>query len=516
MRKKNIVLLILGLLIFVLISTSVSYTIISSLDPNLFLVPPFLNANGTYLIFELDENPDNLYFSIKAPGSGAFEKLNSYCEDKTCSIPMIIGGSVIFELNNKNKLIYSKQLTLPQLKMNCTDEPWTNRICTFHDVCYIDGMFIFESPYPLIFESELLCLGSKTPPVDLEYNRLIDKFKTVKSSYLNDFDAFHNFYMTVPRVNEPSNYVSVYYNMNMIWHQNFDYLLPLYQTLTMHSNLDYNRKIFLPDFVPEIPELTKALTKYNVMKLDKNLCFKEITMGMTKITNLSLDKNDPPYSFCSNCSTGLREAVLQYFNISENNIHDESDDGDIDAQDRNEIQGKENIHVEENKKCNIVFLGRKSKIRHILNEDEIIENLKKSFPDCEVQLQFFEAMPLKSQVEIISKANVFISIHGSGLANLLWLKHNSAVIEILPKDFTCRDWYQKAANASGVHYYSYYANSEGETVDGDLEGYKKCKSKRNKCNDKYCIDVLRDRNVRININQFLSEISEFLKSVKII
>lgn len=506
MRKKNTVILILFLLILIIICSSIICFYAFSFNHNYFAVFPFLNDQSD-LIFELFDKPEHFSFLLKIPGATVFEKLSLFCANKSCSIPMILGGTIIFEVFNKKRKIYSNIFHLSHMTMNCTDEPWTNRICTFRNICYNkDDTFYFESPYRIQFESNFLCLGSKTPPVDLELNRMPSgKFKTV-----NHFNTFIQ-----KNIKEPSHLVSIYYNMHMLWHSFYDFLFPLYQTLNIFANNSEIRKrrIFLPEFVPEIPHLTQSLTKFQVEKLKNPLCFNELTMGMKKITNLKLDKDDPPYSFCKNCSFGLRSLVMQYFNITDTNKY--------------------------KKYLNIVFLGRKSMTRNVINEKEVFESLKNHFAVDKlqqkskeekeneyngnyvqnnneidnVQIHYFEVMPLKKQIEIISKTDVFIAVHGSGLANILWMRPGSSVIEIMPKDFTCRDWYMKAAEAAGVNYYAYYAKNDGETVGGNIEEAKKCASNKKKCSSKKCIDILRDRNIKLNVQQFMKELINFLKSV---
>ena len=481
MLPKKILMFLFCLILITSLSTCFMYISTFSFENDYFITEPFLSVDKTTINFELQGDTKNIYFQIQSPGANAFEKIEAFCEEKLCSIPLVIGGSITFELYLRKKLIYSKNFILPQLKMNCTDEPWTNRICTFHDLCYVEGSFIFESPYTINFDSELLCLGSKTPPVDLEMNRLVNKFQTKK---------LMRFY-TIPKIEEPSNLVSIYYNMKMLWHQYFDFLFPLYQTLIYFpSNMSINnlksfskkRRIYLPNFVPEIPQITKAFTDFQVLKLNNNLCFREISLGMIKITDLSQDKNNPPYSFCNNCTQGLRDMVLHYHNLSCNSSN----------------------------RKKIIFLGRNSTKRIIYNEKEIVNQLKSKYPNYDVQLHYFENMSITNQINIVCSANIFISMHGSGLANMLWLPQNALVIEILPKHFTCRDWYEKAARASGLHYFPYYADGINETIEGDETKIKKCLSIKNKCSNNMCIDVLRDQNIMLNLDKFMDKISSFL------
>lgn len=94
---------------------------------NYFVTYPFLNDQFN-VIFELLDQPDNFFFSLETSGINAFENLTPFCIDKSCSIPMIIGGQLSFEIYHKKQKIYSDFFELPQLTINCTNDPWTNRI----------------------------------------------------------------------------------------------------------------------------------------------------------------------------------------------------------------------------------------------------------------------------------------------------------------------------------------------------------------------------------------------------
>lgn len=483
LRKRKVLLLII--MIFTLCMIILSFTFILFNSEELFITFPYFDEISN-LVFELSREPDQLSFFIKGQGMSSLIKLNTYCQERSCSIPLVIGGTVTFDILRNTKLLYSDTFNLPALMINCTNEPWTNRVCTFRNICYSQNLFSIESPYPINFDQNFLCLGSKTPPIDLELNRVNGCLFTT-AQVLNSW--------RIPQIKQHSYLVSIYYNMRMLWHTNFDYLLPLFLTLESYSADDdiLNSRIFLPHFVPTIPPITQALSRFPVEKLNKSLCFREMTMGMIKITNLSLDKNDPPYSFCTNCSTRLRSTVLSYFNISTKST---------------------NI-------IKIIFLGRRTLNRVILNENELFKSLQSYFTRLnnnshkfQVELRHFEHIPLKKQIEIMSECNILISIHGSGLANLIWMKHGSVVVEILPQSYSL-DWYQRASTATGIIYHSYHAN-EIETIGGNPTYVKDCLKQIRKVKTVKCNDVLRDRNITLNVHAFLSDLSGFLKSEKIL
>lgn len=448
---------------------------IRSFQTNVFETKPVLGFNNDSLEFTL--NSDSYYFFYNIIGVGVSSKgpVKQFCLNSRCIIPLVIGGKFSIKLFYKKRIVFNEEFYNPNLSINCSDEPWTNRICSFRDICYKNDKFFVTSPYSLIFEKNMLCLGSKTPPVDLEVNRMIDRF-----------DVQKEFPKMLPVISYNSHLVSIYYNIHMLWHHFFDFLLPLYQTITLEGSLDMNKLIYFMGFVDKAPEFTSSLTKHKVGYLRSSLCFRKLTMGMVKITDLSQDKDDPPYKFCVNCSSGLRLAIMNNLGITEK-FNDEPPTA--------------------------ILLCRDSNIRFLTNPKETAKAISQFLPNLSVSIQFFERTPLKNQVELLSKASIFISVHGSGLANLLWMHHGSVVIEIMPDQFICRDWYKKAANAAGVHYFAYMADGINEKPKYQSEKLKNCLKMANRCVVTECIDSIRDQNVTIDPSKFVREVKNYLKTI---
>lgn len=66
----------------------------------------------------------------------------------------------------------------------------------------------------------------------------------------------------------------------------------------------------------------------------------------------------------------------------------------------------------------------------------ITENLQKAFPSYSIQLfsdkNVTVMSSIKKQVVAVNNANVMIGIHGAGLANMIYMRPNSAVVEFAP------------------------------------------------------------------------------------
>lgn len=78
----------------------------------------------------------------------------------------------------------------------------------------------------------------------------------------------------------------------------------------------------------------------------------------------------------------------------------------------------------------ISFLSRDTKYRRVLNEEELLEALKKN-ENYEVQkLVYNRNMSFKKQLELTRNTDVLIGIHGAGLTHLLFLPDWAGVFEL--------------------------------------------------------------------------------------
>ena len=129
-----------------------------------------------------------------------------------------------------------------------------------------------------------------------------------------------------------------------------------------------------------------------------------------------------------------------------------------------------NISVLNCKHVTITIILRRDKVFHprnkqgmvgrkIFNEDELIEDLMKTFPNACVQAVLMDALPLANQLQIISSTDILIGMHGAGMTHTVFLPRHAAVQEIFPKGFKSgRPWficYEKFANWRNLTYASW-------------------------------------------------------------
>jgi capsular polysaccharide biosynthesis protein len=106
-----------------------------------------------------------------------------------------------------------------------------------------------------------------------------------------------------------------------------------------------------------------------------------------------------------------------------------------------------------------IYISRKKAQRKkVANEDEIISVLLK----YNFTILNNEDYTFLEQVAIYSQAKYLVSIHGSGLTNMLFMKENSCILEFHKKKTNDKDWHSKAfwyqAESLGYNYFHQVCN----------------------------------------------------------
>ena len=121
----------------------------------------------------------------------------------------------------------------------------------------------------------------------------------------------------------------------------------------------------------------------------------------------------------------------------------------------------------------ILFLSRQHYDGRILgrvmtNEKEVMEATASAFPHMKMDYVDFVGMPIRDQIQHAANADVLISMHGAGLANVLWVPKTAHVIEIFPRNK--RRWgYRNMCHYIGCKYTDYRGGRDGphesKTID---------------------------------------------------
>lgn len=91
----------------------------------------------------------------------------------------------------------------------------------------------------------------------------------------------------------------------------------------------------------------------------------------------------------------------------------------------------------------VLFLWRRDYVAHpnnpsglisrkIKNEDELIDFIHKKYPSARVGGAQLDVMSFHQQLEVITTTDILISMHGAGLAHVLFLPSHAGVVEMFP------------------------------------------------------------------------------------
>ncbi len=120
-------------------------------------------------------------------------------------------------------------------------------------------------------------------------------------------------------------------------------------------------------------------------------------------------------------------------------------------------------NINRDNKYQKIYISRaKAKLRKILNEDELINFLKK-FNFVSVNLEDYS---LIDGIKIINSAQIIIAPHGAGLANMVFCNPKTKIVEIFSENYinTC---YRKMSYICDTEYY-YYIEHANKLENNDI------------------------------------------------
>jgi hypothetical protein len=163
--------------------------------------------------------------------------------------------------------------------------------------------------------------------------------------------------------------------------------------------VDYCRKL------KHYPFLLSLVSRYPVecVESGSGLCYQQATLGMTDILSVGLhDMNHIDEVF-----KPWRRHFYRVLNLT--------------VDDPPRLPGRFNLG-----------LCVRSNNRKLLNEDEVIQAVRKQFPKVNVYRINFSELNLTQAITVMRETDIFVGIHGAALANTIYLRPGSTMIQIYP------------------------------------------------------------------------------------
>ena len=404
---------------------------------------------------------------------------------------------VSFMINDFNKDTNTSQLL-------CYGNNPLDRWCEMKRIWYLNTRIVFCTNAFYKFPSPFLSIGCRAPPFDIIEDRLNDEpivthlsFSTISQQY--------GFFINHDNI---SYVVGRFHNSMMLWHVIFDFLIPAYWTIMKVEGKfrNANRSFFLRDSQEHIMwDFVSFLSEKEIINIKNDPTprfFQNVIVGLPKFEK-NIDENRVisdmirfDYQFNEDVAVGLREAMLNSFDPHEE-IRRQLNDP---YQSINELNHKNPI---------VIFIERGDSKRDVINTEEIIHLMQNTCKFCDIKKILPHLLTPQMQIEMISEASALVGVHGSGLTHAVWLPRSnsnfsSALLEILPYQYWCRDWYKVAADVAGAKYFS--TMNSGRILplipDEQSKLKKMCYNHPKMCYSIECNDFLKDQSFEMELDVF--------------
>ena len=105
----------------------------------------------------------------------------------------------------------------------------------------------------------------------------------------------------------------------------------------------------------------------------------------------------------------------------------------------------------------IGFVDRKTNLR-VLNIKNITNLARSKYPEAVVTLVNMEDLTVTQQIAWWSQQNIVVAAHGAALTNVIFLRNNSAIVEIFPAHYCPKRYFGALCKITGVRNYNYESN----------------------------------------------------------
>ena len=106
--------------------------------------------------------------------------------------------------------------------------------------------------------------------------------------------------------------------------------------------------------------------------------------------------------------------------------------------------------------------------RILSNQDDLILELKTSFPEVAVHDVYMEDIDICEQMRLVHECDVFIGVHGAGLVHSWWLQDDASVLELVPPSHAGIPSFKTLTKLAGRHYHSIRITGDMYRVTVDI------------------------------------------------
>lgn len=127
----------------------------------------------------------------------------------------------------------------------------------------------------------------------------------------------------------------------------------------------------------------------------------------------------------------------------------------------------------------LVVISRKPYVRYpsdefkrfervLSNEDNLVSELKKTFPSSELSVIHLEDLPICEQIRYAHSADVILGVHGAGLVHFWWLRENALAYEMEPGFEVGNPTFKMLTTLTGRQYRSVRISGQMKKVTVDV------------------------------------------------
>ncbi|XP_022793785.1 uncharacterized protein LOC111332657 [Stylophora pistillata] len=103
--------------------------------------------------------------------------------------------------------------------------------------------------------------------------------------------------------------------------------------------------------------------------------------------------------------------------------------------------------------------------RKIANEEDVLSEIKSSFPDANITPVQLDLLTLKAQLEIVAKTDILFGMHGAAHAFSIFMPPGGAVVEMFHHNSNIYNWHMNKIATLSDHSYINWENTDMRAVD---------------------------------------------------